>query len=125
MKRARIFITLILLNSVIVPTAAFGQADINEQIRKEGTENSKIMRTMHFLSDVHGPRLTGSPNHKAAAEWAAREMTSWGFANAALEPWDFGSPGWINERASGFITSPVRDSIVLKFWPGHQVLKRR
>jgi carboxypeptidase Q len=66
------------------------------------------------LSDVYGPRLTGSPNHKAAAEWAAKEMTSWGFANAALEPWDFGFPGWVNDRASGFITSPVRDSLVFE-----------
>lgn len=88
--------------------------DVSSQIRKEGMENSKIMRTMHYLSDVYGPRLTGSPNHKAAAEWAAKEMTSWGFANAALEAWDFGSPGWVNDRASGLITSPVQDSLVFE-----------
>lgn len=98
-----------------MPFTVLGQvADINSQIRKEGMENSKIMRTMHFLTDLHGPRLTGSPNHKAAAEWAAKEMTSWGFANAALEPWDFGSPGWVNDRASGFIVSPTRDSLVFE-----------
>ncbi len=100
--------------AVMLPMAAFGQADINAQIRKEGMENSKIMRTMHYLSDVFGPRLTASPNHKASAEWAAKEMTSWGFANAALEPWDFGHPGWINESASGFIKSPVSDSLVFE-----------
>ena len=33
---------------------------------------------MHFLADVYGPRLTGSPNHKAAADWAVKQMTSWG-----------------------------------------------
>ena len=115
MKRSKTTISLFLLFTLILPVSAFGQAaEINSQIRKEGMENSKIMRTMHFLSDVHGPRLTGSPNHKAAAEWAAKEMTSWGFANATLEPWDFGSPGWVNERASGFITSPVRDSLVFE-----------
>lgn len=115
MKTPKTIVALFLLNALIVPFTALGQAaDINAQIRREGTENSKIMRTMHYLSDVHGPRLTGSPNHKAAAEWAAKEMTSWGFSNAALEPWDFGSPGWVNERASGFITSPVRDSLVLE-----------
>ena len=76
-------VTLFLLHAVILPLAAIGQvADVGGQIRKEGLENSKIMRTMHFLTDVHGPRLTGSPNHKAAAEWAAKEMTSWGLANA-------------------------------------------
>jgi carboxypeptidase Q len=114
MKRTRSFVALVLLCSSFV-SLSFGQvADINSRIRKEGMENSKIMRTMHYLSDVHGPRLTGSPNHKAAAEWAAKEMTSWGFANAALEPWEFGHPGWVNDRASGFITAPVRDSLVFE-----------
>ncbi|MEP7148473.1 MAG: M20/M25/M40 family metallo-hydrolase [Acidobacteriota bacterium] len=115
MKRSKTIIALFLLQAIVLPIALFGQtADVNSQIRGEGMENSKIMRTMHYLSDVYGPRLTGSPNHKAAAEWAAKEMTSWGFANAALEPWDFGSPGWVNDRASGFITSPVRDSLVFE-----------
>src|SRR5512138_177858 len=82
-------------------------SSINDRIRQEEKDHSQIMRTMHFLSDVYGPRLTGSPNHKAAAEWAAKEMTSWGFKNAHLEPWEFGHPGWMNERASGYITSPM------------------
>lgn len=86
--------------------------EINAHIRKEGRDHSQILRTMHFLTDVYGPRLTGSPNHKAAAEWAIRQMTEWGFANAHLEPWDFGRPGWLNERFAGYITSPVKDSLV-------------
>ncbi len=72
------------------------------------------MRTVHVLTDVYGPRLTGSPNRKAAAEWAINQMSDWGFENAHLEPWDFGHPGWVNERASGFIVSPVKDSLVLE-----------
>jgi hypothetical protein len=42
---------------------------INAKIRQEGMDHSQIMHTLHYLSDVYGPRLTGSPNHKAAAEW--------------------------------------------------------
>jgi carboxypeptidase Q len=45
----------------------------NARIRKEGRENSQILRTVHFFTDVYGPRLTGSPNHKAAAEWAIKQ----------------------------------------------------
>ena len=86
--------------------------EINARIRAEGRGNSQIMRTMHFLTDVYGPRLTGSPNHKAAAEWAVRQMTEWGFTNGRLEPWEFGHPGWLNERFSGHIVSPVKDSLV-------------
>jgi carboxypeptidase Q len=72
------------------------------------------MHTMHYLADVYGPRLTGSPNHKAAADWAVKEMTSWGFANAHLEPWDFGHPGWVNERSSGYALSPFHDQLTFK-----------
>ena len=85
--------------------------DINAKIRKEGMDSSQIMRTMHFLADVYGPRLTGSPNHKAAAEWAIKAMQSWGFENGHLEPWDFGHPGWLNERFSAHILSPVKDQL--------------
>jgi hypothetical protein len=73
---------------------------------------------MHFLTDVHGPRLTGSPNHKRAAEWAVKQMTEWGFTNGRLEPFPFvnadGTPrsGWLNERFSGHIIAPVNDSLV-------------
>jgi carboxypeptidase Q len=88
--------------------------DINKKIRQEETEHSQIMHTMHFLTDVYGPRLTGSPNHKAAADWAIGQMTSWGFENAHLEPWDFGHPGWSNERASGYVISPIHDQLTFR-----------
>ncbi len=95
--------------------------DINARIRDEGMKSAHIMRTMHYLTDVYGPRLTGSPNHKAAAEWAVKEMRSWGFENVHLEPWDFGHPGWLNERLTAHIVSPVRDALVceaLAWTPG-------
>ncbi|MEJ7847497.1 MAG: M20/M25/M40 family metallo-hydrolase [Pyrinomonadaceae bacterium] len=104
-----------LMQAILLPNILLSQVpEMNAQIRKEGMENSQILKTLHVLTDVYGPRLTGSPNHKASAEWAVKEMTAWGFENAALEPWDFGHPGWVNERASGFITSPVQDSLVFE-----------
>ena len=96
-------------------------SDINAKIRKEAQDNSKILRTMHYLTDVYGPRLTGSPNLKAAGEWAIKDMTSWGFVNGHLEPWDFGRPGWTNDVAIGAIVTPVRDKLefeVLSWTPG-------
>ncbi|MGI8849003.1 MAG: M20/M25/M40 family metallo-hydrolase [Pyrinomonadaceae bacterium] len=90
------------------------EIDTNEKIRQEGMTNSQILKTLHFFSDVYGPRLTGSPNLKAAGDWAVKQMIAWGFDNARLEAWDFGHPGWVNERASGFITAPVQDSLVFE-----------
>jgi carboxypeptidase Q len=81
------------------------------RIRSEEAEHSQIMHTLHMFTDRYGPRLTGSPNHEAAAKWAVKQLTEWGFKNAKLEPWDFGHPGWLNERATGFLVAPVRENL--------------
>ena len=107
-----ILLSLSLLNPLPGQAQERIDASINQKIENEEMGNSQIMRTMHYLTDVYGPRLTGSPNHKAAAEWAAKQMTEWGFSNAHLEPWDFGHPGWLNERFSAHIISPVKDALV-------------
>ena len=97
------------------PRAASGaQAPIDARIRDEGLNHSQVMRTLHFLADVYGPRLTGTPSLKAAGEWSVKTMESWGMKNAHLEPWDWGHPGWTNEFAWGAITSPVKDMLVLE-----------
>src|ERR1044071_533022 len=113
---ARGVIALLIVQSLILPAAIFAQqaapqADINAAIRKEEMENSKIMHTLHILTDLYGPRLTGSPNHENAAKWAASEMKSWGFDYTGLEPWDFGHPGWVNDRNTGLMISPVADTL--------------
>ena len=109
----------------VSPSAVAQNSDRYEEmiasIRKEGLEHSQILKTMHMLTDVYGPRLTGSPNHKRAAEWALKQMTDWGFENAHLEAWDFGHPGWLNERLTAHVISPVKDSLVcevLAWTPG-------
>ena len=79
------------------------------------------MRTMHFLTDVYGPRLTGSPHAKAAAEWVVKTMGGWGFENGHLEPWEFGHPGWENEHVTAHVISPIKDQLtveVLAWSPG-------
>ena len=119
----RIFPVLVLLSALLAPLSADERpnADINAKIRQEETNHSQILRTLHFLTDVYGPRLTGSPSHKAAAEWAVKQMESWGFTNGHLEPWDFGHPGWVNERFTAHIVSPVKDQLtceVMAWTPG-------
>src|SRR5262245_2035109 len=119
--RAKLMLCVWLASCLPVLAQQQGDADVNAKIRKEASDNSQIMRTMHFLTDVYGPRLTGSPNLKAAGEWAIKQMTEWGFENGHLEGWDFGHPGWVNERFSGFIVSPVKDTLtceVLAWTPG-------
>src|SRR6516162_7936683 len=66
------------------------------QIRSEGFHNSKVMEIESQLTDVIGPRLTGSPNMKRANEWTRDQFTEWGLVNPHLESFRFGR-GWSNE----------------------------
>ncbi|HKR13682.1 MAG TPA: M20/M25/M40 family metallo-hydrolase [Pyrinomonadaceae bacterium] len=103
----------LVVSLLALPIAAQnGSGDMLARIRKEAMERSQIMKTMHMFTDLYGPRLTGSPNHKAAAEWAVKQMTAWGLENAHLEPWDFKHPGWANERLTAHLVSPVKDPLV-------------
>lgn len=96
-------------------------SEINAALRQEEKAHSEIMRTMHYLTDVYGPRLTGSPRARAAGEWAVKTMTGWGFENGRLEPWEFGHPGWENEHVTAHVISPIKDQLtveVLAWSPG-------
>jgi carboxypeptidase Q len=114
MRRALLFLTTALLLTAADPPRSSSSNDANWQIRREATEHSHVMNTLHMLTDRYGPRLTGSPNHEAAAKWAVKQLTEWGLQNAHLEAWDFGHPGWLNERASGYLVSPVKDNLVFE-----------
>lgn len=87
-------------------------AQVNARIKVEAEKNSRIMNTIHNLSDVYSPRMTGTPQLKAAQEWALKELTGYGLQNAHLEAWDFGFPGWQNERLDARVVSPYKDSLV-------------
>ena len=78
------------VSTAAVPAAAAREvvdAALNARIREEGFARSRVMETATMLSDVLGPRLAGSPSYGEAAEWARRELASYGLAGAALEPW--------------------------------------
>ena len=50
---------------------------------------SKVMDTAFYLTDVYGPRLTGSPGAKQAGDWAVQAMKDWGLSNVQMESWKF------------------------------------
>src|ERR1051325_7836559 len=113
MLKRRVIALSLVLSLLSLPIAAQnGSGDMLSRIRKEAMDHSQIMKTMHMFTDLYGPRLTGSPNHKAAADWAVKQMTAWGLENAHLEPWDFKHPGWLNERLTAHLISPVKDPLV-------------
>jgi carboxypeptidase Q len=96
-------------------------SDMNWRIRREEIDHSQAMRLVHQLTDVYGPRLTGSPNLEAACEWSVRQMRQWGMQNEHLEEWDFGHPGWACDRYEVRVVSPYVDTLnarVVAWTPG-------
>jgi hypothetical protein len=76
------------------------------KIRDEGLNRSQLMQTLSYLTDVIGPRLTGSPNLKRANQWTRERFTSWGLANAHLEAWGPFGRGWSLKRFSIQVVEP-------------------
>ena len=75
-------------------------------IRAEGFDNSQVMEHVSYMTDVAGPRLTGSPGLARAMQWCRDAMSGWGMVNAHLEAWgDFGR-GWGLEGFSIEMTEP-------------------
>jgi hypothetical protein len=81
------------------------------RIRAQGLSpaSSQVMEVASWLTDVHGPRLSGSPNIQKAGEWAVAKMQEWGLVNVALEPWT--EPlgfvrGWSNDKFYLHAVSP-------------------
>lgn len=84
--------------------------DAIARLKTEGFERSQVMDVAWWLTEVHGPRLTNSPQMRAAADWTVRRLTEWGLSNVAKEPWgansDFGR-GWSSERTVLQVVTPT------------------
>jgi hypothetical protein len=80
--------------------------DMIAKIRYEGFHNSKIMEIASGLMDGIGPRLTGSPNMRAANNWTKDKLAEFGLVNAHLEEWGPFGRGWANEYVNVRMVSP-------------------
>ena len=86
------------------PPTALDPATIG-RIRAEALQRSQAVETHWWLSEVYGPRPTGTPAYDQAAAWAIKRLTEWGLANVHLERFPFGQ-GWTLERFSAHLVSP-------------------
>ncbi len=110
----RKILSVFLLYAFLLPTVAFAQtsavytapaADI-AKIREEGSKNSQVMKTLSYLTDVIGGRLTNSPSMKRANEWTRDEMKKWGMQNAKLEAWGPFGRGWSLNNFTAQVVEP-------------------
>ena len=115
---------LLVLGLVLPPfVAGAGEPvdlDMVTRIRDEGLHRSEVMETVRQLTDVIGPRLTGSPQMKRANEWTRDKLAEWGLENAGLHAYAFGR-GWSFTRASVQMIAPEEVPLIAlpKAWaPG-------
>jgi hypothetical protein len=79
--------------------------ELDKKILAAATKDSQIMANLMYLSDIIGPRLTGSAALKRANEWAAERMKAIGLTNVHQEGWIV-PLGWERISASAKIVEP-------------------
>ena len=99
------------ISLLISTTTVFAQESIDPNvvalIRREGLLRSQLPATLEYLTDVIGPRLTGSPGLLRANEWTRKKLEEWGLSSAVLEPWGPFGRGWTQERFSLEVIAPT------------------
>jgi hypothetical protein len=105
MTRIISFVVMLVLTAVAGAQSPSIDRDALAKIRAEGLEHSQAAPVFDYLTINIGPRLTASPAHKRAAEWARDRLTSYGLQNARLEPWKFGR-GWALDKLTVEMIEP-------------------
>src|SRR5689334_1863561 len=77
--------TAFLFSTIAFSLSAFAADDspnleVIHRIKAEAFENSHVMDHLFYLTDVNGPRLTGSPGFVSAAKWAQSEFEKIGLS---------------------------------------------
>lgn len=82
------------------------------RIKTEAFENSKVMDHLFYLTDVHGPRLTGSPGYKEAGDWVLSRLKEYGLTNVHEESWGPFGRGWTFSRFAGHMLAPQYQPLI-------------
>lgn len=105
--KLRLFPVLLLVSISLSLGAEEIDLSVVHRIKDEAFRGSKVMDHLFFLTDVNGPRLTGSPGQRAASAWAVRQLDEWGISGARTEVWGKFGRGWSLERFSLSLKEPV------------------
>ncbi len=117
---SRVFASFLVVATVMLTgTPARSQGDgyrqAVERIRDEGFNRSQVMEYAWHLTDVIGPRLSGSTNMRESQEWARDTMEQIGLSNAVIEPWGEHGVNWDIEYVSLHMLEPDYQPLI--GWP--------
>lgn len=114
MNTKRNFYRCVILLFLIPLLSAQDKADVNmvNRIWQEGADNSQVMQTLSYLTDVVGPRIQGTPAMKKAYDWTVTKFEEWGMKNVAVEPCGEFGLGWANQYVSVHLIEPAYQPIL-------------
>lgn len=99
----------VLFATLVIAAAAAQDAgpvvETSQRIIANIAERSEVMTNLEYLTDLIGPRVTGSPRLEKANEWTAQRFRDYGLENVRLEPWPFGRR-WTRGSAWARIAEP-------------------
>ena len=98
-------------HSVAVPA----DAATLRRIVDEGTARSHVAQDFEYLTDVIGPRLTGSAAARHANDWTAQKFREYGMDSTWLEPWTFGI-GWSRGALTARLIQPQQRELIGYSW---------
>ena len=73
---------------------------IVNRIKREAFDNSQLMDTLGYLTDVDGPRLSASPEFRQAADWVVKRLQGYGVEDVHLEKWGPFARSWSLKQSS-------------------------
>ncbi|MDP9113889.1 MAG: M20/M25/M40 family metallo-hydrolase [Acidobacteriota bacterium] len=120
-RRTESVLALVLTFALTLSAQERVDLGVVHQIKSEAFQNSKVMDGMFQLTDVYGPRLTNSPQFRAAGEWAVKQLKEFGLENVKLEKWGPFGRGWSYTSYTGFINDPQYQPLIgypLAWTPG-------
>src|SRR5882672_9544686 len=104
MKSRLVLLSLLALSAPLAAQTAVDTSGAGALIA-QGMEHSEVMQNLQYLSDVIGPRLTGSAAARKANDWTAERFKAYGLT-AHLEEWSFGL-AWTRGRCSSRSPLPL------------------
>ncbi|HEV8700024.1 MAG TPA: M20/M25/M40 family metallo-hydrolase [Candidatus Polarisedimenticolia bacterium] len=122
--RLRMLAPAVAALGIAASPAAFSEEPVDlgvvHRIKDEAFRKSQVMDHLFYLTDVNGPRVTGSPGLRTAADWSIATLKKWGIAEARVETWGRFGRGWSLEEFSAHLIEPAYAPLngVVKAWSG-------
>jgi len=110
------YLSCLVVLATATPLAAQSSVDTagTGQLIDQAMNHSEVMQNLQHLTDVIGPRLSGSPAMRRANEWTASRFQAYGLS-AKLEPYEFGVT-WQRGDAAMRLLQPFSRAITAHSW---------